>query len=119
PGRAQGGAHRGLRPAAARRRTPRSGARAHPCGGRRLMAAVVPKHEAIREFATRQAFEAWLAAHHASAGEVWIKIAKKGAQRPSITAAEALEVVLCWGWIDGIRKAFDEASFLQRYSPRG
>jgi uncharacterized protein YdeI (YjbR/CyaY-like superfamily) len=50
---------------------------------------------------------------------VWIKIHKKASGRASVTAAEALDVALCWGWIDGIRKGFDERSFLQRYSPRG
>ena len=43
---------------------------------------------------------------------------KKGSGVPSITIAEALDVVLCWGWIDGLRKAFDERSYLQRYTPR-
>jgi len=50
---------------------------------------------------------------------VWFKIHKKSSGLTSVTPAQALDVVLCWGWIDGIRKAFDERSFLQRYSPRG
>jgi uncharacterized protein YdeI (YjbR/CyaY-like superfamily) len=50
--------------------------------------------------------------------EVWLRIYKKRSGVPSITVAEALDVALCWGWIDGIRKSFDERSFLQRYSPR-
>jgi uncharacterized protein YdeI (YjbR/CyaY-like superfamily) len=49
---------------------------------------------------------------------VWLRINKKGSRMSSITIAEALDVVLCWGWIDGIRKAFDERSCLQRYTPR-
>ena len=49
---------------------------------------------------------------------VWLRIFKKGSGRPSITIAEALDVVLCWGWIDGIRKGLDERSYLQRYTPR-
>ena len=53
------------------------------------------------------------------ADEVWIKIHKVGSGLPSITAKEAIDVVLCWGWIDGIRKGFDDKSFLQRYTPRG
>src|SRR5262245_52994252 len=56
--------------------------------------------------------------HHARDREVWLRIYKKSAGTRSITIAEALDVVLCWGWIDGIRKAFDERSYLQRYSPR-
>ena len=65
------------------------------------------------------AFEKWLGAHHDVEPEVWIKVHKKSSGLASITAAQALDVALCWGWIDGIRKGFDERSFLQRYSPRG
>ena len=83
------------------------------------MAPVVPDPRRIRTFENAAAFEAWLAAHHDSEPELWIKIHKKGSGLPSITAAQALDVCLCWGWIDGIRKAFDERSFLQRYTPRG
>ena len=50
--------------------------------------------------------------------ELWLKIHKKGSGLPTVTSAQALDVALCWGWIDGIRKAFDERSFLQRYTPR-
>src|SRR6266700_504641 len=59
-----------------------------------------------------------MAAHHDREPEIWIKIHKKASGAPSVTAAEALDVALCWGWIDGIRKGLDERSFLQRYSPR-
>lgn len=57
-------------------------------------------------------------AHHASEPELWLKIHKKGSGLPTVTQAQALDVVLCWEWIDGIRKSFDERSFLQRYTPR-
>jgi uncharacterized protein YdeI (YjbR/CyaY-like superfamily) len=73
----------------------------------------------VREFASRDAFYDWLAAHHASADEVWIRIFKKASGKPTITAAEAIDVVLCWGWIDAIRKSWDEESFVQRYTHRG
>ncbi len=73
----------------------------------------------IRAFKSEAAFEKWLAAHHDSEAEVWIKIHKKGSGLPSVTPAQALDVCLCWGWIDGIRKGWDETSFLQRYTPRG
>ena len=56
--------------------------------------------------------------HHADAREVWLRIYKKDCGVPSITIAEALDVALCWGWIDGLRKGFDERSYLQRYTPR-
>ena len=57
-------------------------------------------------------------ANHARETEVWVKIHKKGSGLATVTNAEALDVALCWGWIDGIRKSFDDQSFLQRYSPR-
>jgi uncharacterized protein YdeI (YjbR/CyaY-like superfamily) len=82
------------------------------------MAAVVVDPKKIKSFRKPAAFEAWLSANHARESEIWLKIHKKGSGKATITAAEALDVALCWGWIDGIRKGFDESSFLQRYSPR-
>jgi uncharacterized protein YdeI (YjbR/CyaY-like superfamily) len=82
------------------------------------MAPIVPNAKKIRAFRTEAAFEAWLRANHARETEIWLRIYKKGAGKPTVTYAQALDVVLCWGWIDGIRKAFDEESFLQRYTPR-
>ncbi len=79
---------------------------------------MIPNPRTIRSFRTQAAFERWLALHHAKAPEIWIKVHKKASGLPSITCAEALDVALCWGWIDGLRKSFDEASFLQRYTPR-
>ena len=73
----------------------------------------------MREFPDADTFYTWLADNHDKADELWIKIHKVGSGLPSITAKEAIDVVLCWGWIDGIRKGFDEKSFLQRYTPRG
>lgn len=72
----------------------------------------------IRPFPSAAAFERWLSANHARAEELWIRIYKKDSGVVSITYAEALDVVLCWGWIDGIRKSYDDVSFLQRYTPR-
>lgn len=83
------------------------------------MAPVFVHPSRVREFEDQASFEAWLAARHASEPELWIKIAKKGSGRATVTPAEAVETCLCWGWIDAIRKSFDEASFLQRYTPRG
>ena len=82
------------------------------------MAPVIPNPAAIHAFADASSFEGWLAANHDTAGEIFLRIFKKGSGVPTVTAAEALDVVLCWGWIDGIRKSFDEQSFLQRYTPR-
>jgi uncharacterized protein YdeI (YjbR/CyaY-like superfamily) len=82
------------------------------------MAVVVPDAKHIRAFASVKALETWMRANHAKAPELWIKIHKKDSGLASVTAAEALDVMLCWGWIDGLRKGFDERSFLQRYTPR-
>lgn len=69
-------------------------------------------------FADAAEWESWLAEHHASAADVWIRIAKKGSRRKSVTITEALDVALCHGWIDSHRKALDGDYYLQRYSPR-
>ena len=82
------------------------------------MAAVVPDPKRIRAFETSKALEAWLRKHHSSEPELWLKVHKKGSGLRSVTCPEALEVMLCWGWIDGLRKSLDERSFLQRYTPR-
>ena len=71
-----------------------------------------------QSFATAAEWEAWLDAEHERADEVWLKIAKKDSGIESVTHAEALEVALCFGWIDGKRKAFDQNWFLQRFTPR-
>jgi uncharacterized protein YdeI (YjbR/CyaY-like superfamily) len=83
------------------------------------MAPVFVDPAKVREFATRQAFYDWLAEHHDTADEIWIRIFKKASGKPTITPVEAIEVVLCWGWIDAIRKSWDDESFVQRYTHRG
>ena len=75
--------------------------------------------DAIHEFKDRAALERWYKRNHAKADELWIKTHKKDSGLASVSNAEALEVALCWGWIDAIRKPFDDKSFLQRYTPRG
>lgn len=82
------------------------------------MPPIVPRPDRIRSFATEAAFERWLRANHAREDELWLRVFKKASGRPTVTAAQALDVALCWGWIDGIRKSLDEESFLQRYTPR-
>jgi uncharacterized protein YdeI (YjbR/CyaY-like superfamily) len=64
-------------------------------------------------------WEDWLDENHATSRGVWLKIAKKGSGLRTVTHAEALESALCFGWIDGQRKAHDERFFLQRFTPRG
>jgi uncharacterized protein YdeI (YjbR/CyaY-like superfamily) len=82
------------------------------------MPPVVPDPEKIKSFKTAAAFEKWMATHHASESEIWLKIHKKSSGLPTVDYAQALDVALCWGWIDGIKKSFDEQSFLQRFTPR-
>jgi uncharacterized protein YdeI (YjbR/CyaY-like superfamily) len=69
-------------------------------------------------FAGPADLEAWLDEHHESADGVWLKIAKKGAPEPSVTYGEALEVALCFGWIDSQKRGLDETHFQQRFTPR-
>ena len=63
-------------------------------------------------------WESWLTAHWQRPTGVWLKIAKKGSRVASVTAGEAGDVALCYGWIDGTRRRLDDAHFLQWYSPR-
>lgn len=69
-------------------------------------------------FRNAKAFETWLKKHHASSDGLWLQIAKRGADEPSVTYAEAVEIALCWGWIDGQKKGLDDQHFLQRFTPR-
>jgi len=82
------------------------------------VAAIVPNPDKIRSFPSEAAFEKWLAKNHARETELWLKLHKKGSGLASVTNSEAIDVALCWGWIDGVRLPFDERSFLQRFSPR-
>ena len=63
-------------------------------------------------------WHAWLAEHHAASPGLWVKIAKKGSGIDSVHYPDVLESALCFGWIDGHRRAFDEQWFLQRFTPR-
>ncbi|SDL37170.1 YdeI/OmpD-associated family protein [Streptomyces indicus] len=62
--------------------------------------------------------EAWLDEHHADRTALWVKIAKKHTGIPSLTWDEMVDTVLCFGWIDGLRRGFDDTYFLQRTTPR-
>jgi uncharacterized protein YdeI (YjbR/CyaY-like superfamily) len=78
----------------------------------------MPDELAILPFATAAAWEAWLEAEHARAAGVWLQIAKKDSGIATVTYAEALDVALCFGWIDGQKRGFDDVRFLQRFTPR-
>ncbi|MCE4556906.1 YdeI/OmpD-associated family protein [Roseateles cellulosilyticus] len=82
------------------------------------MAPILVNPDKVREFVDEASFEAWLTAHHDREDEVWIKMHKVGSGRPCISQKQAIDVVLCWGWIDGLRKRLDEDSFLLRFTPR-
>ncbi|HKH10636.1 MAG TPA: YdeI/OmpD-associated family protein [Rubrobacter sp.] len=72
----------------------------------------------IIPFASREAWRSWLEGRHATSDGVWLKIAKKGSGIETVTFAEALDVALCYGWIDSQRGGFDGRYFLQRFTPR-
>lgn len=82
------------------------------------MAPVIVDPTRIRSFATAAAFEAWLAANHDVAPELWLRLYNKASGEPTVSYAEAVEVGLCWGWIDGIKKSYDARSSLQHFTPR-
>jgi uncharacterized protein YdeI (YjbR/CyaY-like superfamily) len=69
-------------------------------------------------FTSKEELEAWLEQNHVGGEGLWLKIAKKGSGVESVTYAEALELALCFGWIDSQKHGFDEAFFLQRFTPR-
>ncbi len=73
----------------------------------------------IVAFETAQALDAWLEQHGATSPGIYIKIAKKDSGILSVNYAEALEIVLCHGWIDAVRRVYDDKYFLQKYTPRG
>jgi uncharacterized protein YdeI (YjbR/CyaY-like superfamily) len=72
----------------------------------------------VISFASREAWDVWLEEHHTSSDGLWLKIAKQGSDIASISYAEAVEVALCYGWIDSQKAKFDEEHWLQRFTPR-
>ena len=82
------------------------------------MPTVTPRAQSIRAFKNEAAFEAWLKVNHAKKSEIFLRIYKKDSSVPTVTHLQALDVALCYGWIDGIRKPYDAMSFLQRFTPR-
>jgi uncharacterized protein YdeI (YjbR/CyaY-like superfamily) len=63
-------------------------------------------------------FRAWLAANHDTVDGLWLRLFKKDSGKPTITHAEAIDQALCFGWIDGQSKGYDQRSWLQRFTPR-
>jgi uncharacterized protein YdeI (YjbR/CyaY-like superfamily) len=70
------------------------------------------------EFKTSRSFETWLSKNHHDSTGIWLKIYKKDSGKKTISYAEALDVALCYGWIDGQKQAFDEEAWLQKFCPR-
>ena len=73
----------------------------------------------IKPFASKQKWADWLARQHDKSAGVWLKLAKKDSGIKSITYEEALDLALCYGWIDGQKKGFDDRYWLQKFTPRG
>jgi len=73
----------------------------------------------ILPFASKKKWADWLAKQHDKSAGVWLKLAKKGSEIPSVTYDEAVDSALCYGWIDGQKKGFDDKYWLQKFTPRG
>ncbi len=73
----------------------------------------------IELFEHQDAWAAWLTSHHADAPGLWLRHAKKASGLASVSYAEALDLALCYGWIDGQKKSYDDSSWLQKWTPRG
>ena len=76
------------------------------------------KEAPIKPFADQQKWRQWLEKNHASSAGLFLRIFKKDSGKKTVAHAEALDEALCFGWIDGVRKSFDEGSFLQKFTPR-
>jgi len=72
----------------------------------------------VKTFKTSKSFETWLARNHSKADGVWLRIAKLSSGIKTISHLEALDIALCYGWIDGLRRGMDQTYFVQKYTPR-
>ncbi|GHE56213.1 hypothetical protein GCM10018782_33330 [Streptomyces griseoaurantiacus] len=86
--------------------------------GRMWFAVRVTQDPETVTFASAEAFEAWLGENHAASPGIWLKLRKKGPEVVALDYAQALEVALCYGWIDGQKATFDDQWWLQRFTPR-
>ncbi|SMO54840.1 YdeI/OmpD-associated family protein [Gracilimonas mengyeensis] len=77
-----------------------------------------PDPTKILPFASPEDLGEWLKQNHATESELWVKIFKKKTEIPSVTWNDVVIEVLCWGWIDGIKKSLDDQAYLQRITPR-
>lgn len=72
----------------------------------------------IELFASQDAWEQWLETYHERSHGIWVKISKKDSERTTVTYSEALDVALCYGWIDAQKKPYDQEMWLQKFTPR-
>lgn len=72
----------------------------------------------IKSFSSTQKWHAWLLKNHASPQGIWLRIYKKDSNKKTVTYAEALDEALCFGWIDGLKKSYDDESWIQKFTPR-
>jgi uncharacterized protein YdeI (YjbR/CyaY-like superfamily) len=70
------------------------------------------------KFETPNDLDEWLKVNHAAKSELWVKIFKKNTGIQSVSWNDVVVEILCWGWIDGVKKSFDDQSYLQRITPR-
>lgn len=82
------------------------------------MTSTVARDEEIIEFPSAAELQDWLSRHHASSGGFWLKLKKNAAGEDVLTYAQALDVALCYGWIDGQKGKLDDAYWLQQFTPR-
>tara|TARA_R110002096_G_scaffold377231_2_gene571092 strand:- start:66 stop:638 length:573 start_codon:yes stop_codon:yes gene_type:complete len=79
---------------------------------------IIPDTTKIESFKSPDDLSHWLEANHASENELWVKIFKKGSGVPSVSWNDVVIEILCWGWIDGVKKSLDDQAYLQRITPR-
>src|SRR5215471_14864577 len=87
--------------------------------GKRLMPDKQKNELPKIAFPNQKAWEKWLKENHLSSTGIWLQLAKKTAATPSVTYPEAIEVALCYGWIDGQKKSHGAETWLQKFTPRG
>lgn len=80
----------------------------------------MPEHDPLKTmtFTTPKDLSEWLKANHATESELWVKIFKKNTGIKSVTWNDVVIEILCWGWIDGVKKSIDDQAYLQRITPR-
>ena len=86
--------------------------------GVKLLVMVADKPTPVKPFTTQKKWREWLEKNHSSSDGIWLRIYKKDSGKKTVTHDDALDEALCFGWIDGQRKSFDEASFVQKFTPR-